>query len=127
MRYEDLKLPTEVEVEGRVFAISRIPALAAIPLYDVICDTYVQKGVLGLTRLPLATQKALLGFCAYKNDAGEWAEFATDTRINNCFERIDSLELLLLRLIKENFGFLTDGSLLEKLVEADPLAKASGS
>ena len=127
MQYNDLKDPVEMEFGGRMFAISRIPALKAVPIFDVVSAAVSERGVMGLTSLPVATQKAILQFVLVRGEDGTWSGFETDSRINNAFAKFETLIAVVLAMVRENFGFLTDGRLPDLLREVVPQEAESAS
>ena len=115
-----------VEIGGRKFTISCIPAIKAqSEIYPVIAKFIKDYGILGLTMLPMQTVRDILAFTAYDNGSAGWDEIDTDKTIETVFQnKHDDMLELIIHMVKENFGFLTDGSRLEKLLGA---AAATGS
>ena len=124
MKYEQLQHPKEIEVSSKTFAVSKIPAMEAMPIYEQICEIYSKRGVLGLSALPIEITKVLLHYvCVMEN--GEWEELDTEKRINMFFQDHTTLIKVRMAILKENFGFLTDGSLLDLLgVQAEAEAES---
>lgn len=128
MKHDKLILAKEVEIGGRTFAISKIPATRAIEIYNVIGDSVNKHGVLGLSILPPSVIKQIL---AYVNlyDGGDWIEFGTDGVIDSVFrEDFGALQQVVIAMVKENFDFFVSGKLLDALAAGETAAETeSGS
>lgn len=127
MNYEKFIQPKEVGIGNRTFAVSKIPALEAQPLYNVISKSVSDNGVLGITMLPITIVKQILGYTALYDSDGIWLSLSTESIINDVFkDDFGDLQQLLMAMVKENFYFFVSGRLLDKLVEEE-VATESGS
>jgi hypothetical protein len=119
MLYKDFIRPTEVEIGGRKFAISKIPALdAQDEIYPAVSKAVLDNGPVGLSMLPKRVVNMILSRTALRNDDGSWYELDMESRINNTFTNIGEMHMLVAAMIKENFCFFFDGSLLKSLEDA---------
>lgn len=113
----------EIEIGGRKFAVSRIPALEAqTSVYPAVAKYVQLNGLLGTTMLDTAVVREILKYTAVRQDDGSFLELDIDTRINDTFsKKFEDMARLVVAMIRENFGFLTDGNLHEVLgiVEAE--------
>lgn len=117
MRYNQLLEPKEIVIEGQRFAISRIPAIKAIPIHSAIVEAIQKNGALGTTMLNEQTQRAILQYVCADNN-GSWDELTTDSSINSFCKDYFVLMSVVKAMVEENFGFFGDGRLL-KLLEAE--------
>lgn len=104
----------EIEIDGKQFAVSRIPAMACVPIFSEIIKAYSDNGPLGLTMLPRDVVKTFLSYSAVKVGQ-DWLVLDTEMFINQTFTDFKTLESLILFIVKENFSFLSDGSLAKLL------------
>lgn len=107
--------PKEVTVGGKVYKISRIPALKAHGIYSRIIRSVGDLGKLGMTMLPEDITRELFGYCAAKNEAGGWTVLDTEDSINSFLPKLIDLIDLQLKMVEENFGFFNDGRLIKLL------------
>ena len=110
MEYSQMIRPREVQIDGKTFCVSKIPALYAIPIRNSITAILKDNGSLGIAMFGERLTRDLLQYCAY-NDNGNWEPFITDKRINAAFEDDATLLRLTTERVKENFGFFLDGRL----------------
>lgn len=116
MNYNNFIQPKEITIGNRCFAISKIPALVAqSDIYPAIAKALSSDGVLGLTMLPTRIVSAMLAYTAERTENGSWFELDSIDRINKAFPDIKDMHRIVVEMVKENFGFLTDGSLREVL------------
>lgn len=115
MQYEKFIQPRSIEIDGKEFVISKIPAVDAIPIHNIIAKSIVDNGIIGITMLPFEIDKQLLGYCALISGDLKIVP-NTDTLINDVFKgNVGTIKALVIELVKENFGFLTSGDLLSRL------------
>lgn len=112
MEYAKFIKPREVSVGDRTFALSQIPAAEAQDLYNVVAKSISDNGLIGMTMLPSGVQRAIMSYVAVKTGE-EWFPLDTQTRIDSYLtdSKSDMARLTVL-MVKENWGFLADGSLL---------------
>lgn len=116
MNYNDFIQPREVTIGNRCFTISKIPALVAqSEIYPAVAKALSSDGALGLTMLPTRVVSAILSYTAERIENGSWFELDSIDRVNKAFPDIKDMHRLVVEMTKENFGFLTDGSLREVL------------
>lgn len=115
MRYENFLEPKNITIGGREFCISKIPALQAQELYVDIMKESDGLGNLGFTMLKRDTIKRIFGFVAVKADSGSWVVLDIDTAIDTYCSDLSVLHEVVINMIKENYGFLFNGSLLNLL------------
>ena len=115
MDYTKFIKPKEVVLEGETYAISQIPALEAQEIYREVAKSYKDHGLIGFTMLSQGIVRAILAYVAVRVD-DNWFSLDTETRINGYLQGKKTVQArLLVLMIKENWGFLTDGSLLDVL------------
>lgn len=115
MDYTKFIKPKEVVLDGETYAISQIPALEAQEIYREVAKSYSEHGLIGFTMLSQGTVRAILAYVAVRVD-DNWFSLDTETRINGYLQGKKAVQArLLVLMIKENWGFLTDGSLLDVL------------
>lgn len=115
MDYAKFIKPKEVVIDGETYAISQIPALEAQEIYREVAKSYKDYGHIGLTMLPTGVVRAILSYVAIRVD-DNWFSLDTETRINGYMKGKNAvLARLCVAMVKENWGFLTDGSLLDVL------------
>lgn len=105
----DIKVKTlldkeDIEIGGRKFFISRIPAVRAQEIF--VAGFNVLQANMGI---PAAMLEDLLPYCGTYNGEGSEVQFANSDIIN--MFTIDPFDLIELEgaMIKKNFGFLFDG------------------
>lgn len=115
MDYTKFIKPKEVVLDGETYAISQIPALEAQEIYREVAKSYSEHGPIGFTMLSQGVMRAILAYVAIRVD-DNWFSLDTETRINGYLQGKKAVQArLLVLMIKENWGFLTDGSLLDVL------------
>ena len=125
MLYRDFISPKEVEIGGRKFAISKIPAIEAQSVvYPAVVKAITDGGIVGITTLPPSVVKEILKRTAVKEEGCDWQELDTDTAINSTFPNICEMHILVGHMVKENFGFLVDGG-LQSVLEAAGVTEES--
>lgn len=116
----------EVEIGGRKFAISQIPSVESVnSVYPAVAKSIQANGILGLTMLDFGVIRTILKYTAIRLDSGDWHSLDIDTRISDTFDgKFRDLQTLVVAMVKENYGFLTDGNLHEVLglQEADQVS-----
>lgn len=114
MDYTKFIKPREIEIGGTTYAISQIPAINSQGIYPVIAECVKENGVLGMTMIPVSACKEILSYVAVRVD-GTWFSLDTETRINNYLSDKSTMAKIIVMMVKENWGFLADGSLLDVL------------
>ena len=128
MQYEKFIQPKEIGIGDRTFAISRIPALDAQQLYNVISKSVTDNGLIGITMLPPPTIEQILGYTALFGDDKIWLTLSNKSIINEVFQDdFGELQQLVVAMVKENFDFVVSGKLLDQLVEGEEAATDSAS
>lgn len=123
MLYKDFIRPTTIEIGEREFAISKIPALdAQEEIYPAVSKSVLDNGAIGLTMLPRKIVVKILSYTAVRDESGGWYELDIESRINKTFTDLGVMHQLIAAMIKENFGFFFDGSLLKALEGAAGVA-----
>lgn len=105
----------EIEIDGRKFAISKIPAVQAQEIYGEIVRETDDIGDIGMTFLSLSVAVKLLSYSAYE-DGGVWFTMGSENDINDGCPEVMTLIKLEAAMIRKNFGFLFNGS-LQKVLE----------
>lgn len=115
MKYDQFIQPEIIDVGGREFAISKIPAFQAKIVYADLVNQIRENGDLGKTMLTDESVKTMFRFCAVRRDDGEMQVLETVSLIEQyCPETKVFLELML-KIEDYNFSFLTDGTLRDLL------------
>lgn len=114
MNYEKFIDKKEVQIGNKTFCISKIPAIEATIIYPKIAKYYSENGVIGLTMFDLDLTKKILAYTAVHN-GDDWDVLDLDTRINRALSNQFDMKKLVMLMVQENWGFLTDGSLLDVL------------
>lgn len=114
MEYSKFIKPREVEIGGTTFAISQIPAINAQEIYPVVAECVKENGVLGMTMIPLRACREILSYVAIRID-DTWFSLDTESRVNNYLSDKSTMAKIIVLMVKENWGFLADGSLLDVL------------
>ena len=122
MQYDKFILPKTVEIAGRKFTISRLGAAGeAQGVYNVVAASVKEHGVIGISILPWPVVKTILARTAVEVNDGTHIELDTDKAIEETFkEDFDSLQNLVIQMIKENFDFFVSGRLLDLLGVGEP-------
>lgn len=125
MNYERFIQKKEVQIGDKTFCISKIPAIEATAIYPSIAKYYSDYGLLGLTMFDVELTKKILSYAAAYNN-GAWEVLDLDSRIAQSIPDQRDLKKLVMLMVQENWGFLTDGSLRELLgVPAEETASDS--
>ena len=124
MDYSKFIKPREVEIGGETFSISQIPAIESQDLYRVVAKSISENGLIGMTMLPVETVRGILAYVAAKTN-DQWFSFDTESRINGHVSDKATMQKLVVAMIRENWGFLVDGSLLDVLGVQEAGASAS--
>lgn len=125
MNYEKLIQKKEVQIGDNTYCISKIPAIEATEIYPSIAKYYSDYGLIGLTMFDVELTKRILSYtAAYCN--GEWKSLDLNTSITIALASQYDMKKLVMLMVKENWGFLIDGSLRELLdVPAEETASDS--
>ena len=106
----------EISINNRTFVVSKIPAMDAIPIYNEVAKSVSDNGILGITMLPQKTVRDIVSFTALIDDDGISLVPNTEHVFNSIFsEDFESLQTLVISMVKENFDFFVNGKLLEQL------------
>ena len=106
----------EISINNRTFVVSKIPAIDAIPIYNEVAKSVSDNGILGITMLPQKTVREIVSFTALIDDDGISLVPNTEHVFNSIFsEDFESLQTLVISMVKENFDFFVNGKLLEQL------------
>lgn len=106
----------EISINNRTFVVSKIPAMDAIPIYNEVAKSVSDNGILGITMLPQKTVREIVSFTALIDDDGISLVPNTEHVFNSIFsEDFESLQTLVISMVKENFDFFVNGKLLEQL------------
>ena len=124
MDYSKFIKPREVEIGGETFSISQIPAIESQGLYRVVAKSISENGLIGMTMLPVETVRGILAYVAAKTN-DQWFSLDTESRINGHVSDKATMQKLVVAMIRENWGFLVDGSLLDVLGVQEAGASAS--
>ena len=114
MNYEKFIQKKEVQIGDKTFCISKIPAIEATAIYPSVAKYYSDYGLLGLTMFDMELTKKILSYTAAYNN-GAWESLDLDNRIAQSLPDQHDLKKLTIMMVKENWGFLTDGSLRDLL------------
>lgn len=125
MEYERFIQAKELEIGGRKFAISKIPAIQAQSIYPAIAKSVKEHGLLGLTMLPVDVVRSIMSFSAIQN--GEhWFSLGNDETISDTFkDNFGDMQKLLVSIEKYTYGFFVSGDLLDELAAAEATDSAS--
>lgn len=114
MNYEKFIQKKEVQIGDKTFCISKIPAIEATAIYPSIAKYYSDYGLIGLTMFDVELTKKILSYAAAYNN-GAWEVLELETTISTSLPDQSTLKKLVMLMVKENWGFLVDGSLRELL------------
>lgn len=106
--------PKEIEIDGRKYVISKIPAIQAQQIYGAVMRESKDDGDVAMTYLTTETAVALLSYSALA-DGDVWTALDDPNQVNFACPRIENLIKLEAAMIRYNFGFLFDGTLQEVL------------
>ena len=123
MNYEKFIQKKEVQIGDKTFCISKIPAIEATAIYPSVAKYYSDYGLLGLTMFDMELTKKILSYTAAYNN-GAWESLDLDSRIAQSLPDQRDLKKLTVMMVKENWGFLTDGSLRDLLGLAEEEAES---
>lgn len=117
MNYDKFIEPKQINIGERKFTISKIPALKAQAIYTAVAKSVSENGALGMTMLPTATVRDILNYVAVYDESNDYHKVLdTEDSIGNTFNtNVGDMVTVVVRMIHENFGFLTDGNLLALL------------
>ena len=117
MNYDKFIEPKQISIGERKFTISKIPALKAQVIYTAVAKSVSENGALGMTMLPTATVRDILNYVAVYDESNDYHKVLdTEDSIGNTFNtNVGDMVTVIVRMIHENFGFLTDGNLLALL------------
>ena len=117
MNYDKFIEPKQINIGERKFTISKIPALKAQVIYTAVAKSVSENGALGMTMLPTATVRDILNYVAVYDESNDYHKVLdTEDSIGNTFNtNVGDMVTVVVRMIHENFGFLTDGNLLALL------------
>ena len=117
MNYDKFIEPKQINIGERKFTISKIPALKAQVIYTAVAKSVSENGALGMTMLPTATVRDILNYVAVYDESNDYNKVLdTEDSIGNTFNtNVGDMVTVVVRMIHENFGLLTDGNLLALL------------
>lgn len=125
MEYEKFIQPKEVEIGGRKFAISKIPAIQAQAIYPAIAKSVKDNGLLGMTMLSVDAVRNIMSFAAVKRGEA-WFCLGNDEMIADTFrDNFGDLQKLLVIIEKHTYDFFVSGALLDELAVAEATDSAS--
>lgn len=127
MLYSNFVEPSHVEVVGREFVISKIPAFAAMPVFEEYMDVSKEKGLLARASLSEASVRTMLSHVATRNADGDMEVLDTTAKIETAFPDLSVMIGVVSKMVEYNFGFFDDGSLLGLLEIPEAAAEESGS
>lgn len=114
MDYSKFIRPKEVEIGGKTYAVSQIPAIESQEAYRDVAKVVREYGPLGMTMLPVGALRDILSYTAVRvNDS--WFSLDTESRIDSYLTDKADMNRLVVAMVRENWGFLTDGTLLDVL------------
>lgn len=119
MNVEDFREKEEIDINGTKFMISLLPATVGKEVFGDIVRATDGMGDIGLTCLPLHVSAKLLAYAAFY-DENSWFTLEEAYRMDKACKTPWDLIDLETRMIKKNFGFLTDGSLQKRLGVLNP-------
>lgn len=126
MKADKFIQPKDVKIGERTFIVSKIPAIDALPIHNVVAKAIVDNGLLGITMLPPVTDLAILRYTAVRDANDRPESLDSDIAVSVNFESgIEDMKALVIEMVKENFGFLITGDLLGKFPL--PVAEATES
>lgn len=108
--FDNLKNPNKINIGGRAFYVSTIPAFYA---QRIMLKAGHALADLDPTKIPEDVILELLSYAAFVNENGVKIVLDSIDIINECVSNPKDLIELELAEIKENFGFFFDGSLRE--------------
>lgn len=120
--------PRDVKIGERTFIVSKIPAIDALAIHNVVAKAVIDSGLLGITMLPPSTDLAILRYTAIRDSHDRPEPLDSDVAVAVNFEGgIKEMKELVIEMVKENFGFLITGDLLGKfpLPQEAPAESAS--
>lgn len=115
MKFQDFISPKTIEIDGKKFTVSKIPAVQAQEIYTQIMKETDGFGNLGFTMLSRDTIIKFLSFASVENEAGGQSELGLVSVIETHCANLSTLHDLIFAMLKENFGFLFDGHLQKQL------------
>lgn len=116
MDIDNLINKEEIDIDGVQCYISCMPAVQGQECYGEIVKFTSQIGDVGMTFLPISIGKKMLEYAAYYDTEYKmWKTLETETEINKAFQKPISLIKLEAAMIRKNFDFLFNGSLLKQL------------
>lgn len=126
MEHSKFIRPREITVGEKTFTVSQIPAIDAQDIYTDVARSIKDNGLIGMTMLPQHVVKSILAYTSAKvND--DWFVLDTEQRLRNYIPDSKTMNILVVNMIKDNWGFLADGNLLDVLglEEAEETASES--
>lgn len=126
MEHSKFIRPREITVGENTFTVSQIPAIDAQDIYTDVARSIKDNGLIGMTMLPQHVVKSILAYTSAKvND--DWFVLDTEQRLRNYIPDSKTMNILVVNMIKDNWGFLADGNLLDVLglEEAEETASES--
>lgn len=115
MTYNQFIQPEIVDIGGREFAMSKVPAFQAKAVYADLVNCIRDNGDVGRTMISDESVKALFRHCAVRRDDGEMQVLDSVATIEKYLVETKDFITLLVKMQDYNFGFLTDGTLRELL------------
>ena len=114
MEYGKLIEKKVIEVEGRSFTISQIPAYYAHGFYASFLSSLREFATIGYLTLPGDVVADILSYAAYTEDGGAtWKPIDHAALSGGVFADKKTEAFLLKEMLEYNFGFFFDGSLLD--------------
>ena len=97
----------DIDIEGRKFFISRIPAVQAQKIFLAGFGALTNGG--GMGNLPPALMEDLLSYCGTYNNSGAEVQFVNPDITNMFVSDVFQLIMLEHEMVRYNFSFLFDG------------------
>lgn len=121
MEYGKLIEKKVVEVEGRSFTISQIPAYYAHGFYASFLSSLREFATIGYLTLPGDVVADILSYAAYTEDGGAtWKTIDHSALAGAAFADKKIEAELFKEMMEYNFGFFFDGSLLDLAIGRSP-------
>lgn len=111
MTYNQFIQPEVLDIGGREFTMSKVPAFQAKAVYADLVICIREHGEIGRTMVSDESIKTLFRHCAIRREDGEWQVLDSVATIEKFVPDTKDFITLLVKVQDYNFGFLTDGTL----------------
>lgn len=122
MNEKNLVEKEDIEIQGKKYFVSSIPAIQAQKIFLTGMSIFQSKN---LAMLPQALTDEILSYCGTYNESGAEVQFINPDVVNMMVKDMFVLLKLEVKMVEKNFSFLFDGRAAELASQLNAALPAS--